>query len=56
MGRLAGFHYREIVKRLKAFGFVFDRQQREVMKSGTASAQIDTPLSQITVVTCPKVH
>jgi len=26
MGRLAGFSYREIVKRLKAFGFVFDRQ------------------------------
>lgn len=26
MGRLAGFNYREIVKRLKAFGFAFDRQ------------------------------
>ena len=26
MGRLAGFKYRQIVKRLKAFGFVFDRQ------------------------------
>ncbi|MBN1841507.1 MAG: type II toxin-antitoxin system HicA family toxin [Deltaproteobacteria bacterium] len=26
MGRLAGFSYRQIVKRLKAFGFVFDRQ------------------------------
>ncbi|MCT7960561.1 type II toxin-antitoxin system HicA family toxin [Laspinema sp. D1] len=26
MGRLAGFHYREIVKILKLFGFVFDRQ------------------------------
>jgi len=26
MGRLAGFQYREIIKRLKAFGFVFDRQ------------------------------
>ncbi len=26
MGRLAGFRYREIVKRLKAFGFAFDRQ------------------------------
>jgi len=26
MGRLAGFSYREIVKRLKAFGFAFDRQ------------------------------
>ena len=26
MGRLGGFRYREIVRRLKAFGFVFDRQ------------------------------
>ena len=26
MGRLSGFHYREIVKRLKSFGFAFDRQ------------------------------
>jgi predicted RNA binding protein YcfA (HicA-like mRNA interferase family) len=26
MGRLAGFNYREIVKRLKVFGFAFDRQ------------------------------
>ena len=26
MGRLADFKYREIVKRLKSFGFAFDRQ------------------------------
>ena len=26
MGRLAGFKYREIVKRLKLWGFEFDRQ------------------------------
>ena len=26
MGRLSGFRYREIVKRLKAFGFTFHRQ------------------------------
>ena len=26
MGRLSGFKYRQIAKRLKAFGFVFDRQ------------------------------
>jgi predicted RNA binding protein YcfA (HicA-like mRNA interferase family) len=26
MGRLFGFKYRQIVKRLRAFGFVFDRQ------------------------------
>lgn len=26
MGRLSGFKYREIIKILKLFGFVFDRQ------------------------------
>jgi len=26
VGRLAGFRYREIIRRLKAFGFDFDRQ------------------------------
>ena len=26
MGRLAGFRYREIVRKLKAIGFEFDRQ------------------------------
>ena len=26
MGRLAGFRYRDIVRRLKQFGFEFDRQ------------------------------
>jgi predicted RNA binding protein YcfA (HicA-like mRNA interferase family) len=26
MGRLAGFRYRDIARRLKAFGFAFDRQ------------------------------
>ncbi|BAP54762.1 hypothetical protein THII_0465 [Thioploca ingrica] len=26
MGKLAGFRYREIIKRLKEFGFQFDRQ------------------------------
>ncbi len=26
MGRLAGFKYRQIVRRLKRLGFVFDRQ------------------------------
>jgi predicted RNA binding protein YcfA (HicA-like mRNA interferase family) len=26
MGRLAGFTYREIIKKLKKFGFEFDRQ------------------------------
>lgn len=26
MGRLSGFRYRQVIKRLKAFGFAFDRQ------------------------------
>ena len=26
MGRLSGFSYRDVVRRLKLFGFVFDRQ------------------------------
>jgi len=26
MGRLGGFRYRDIIRRLKAFGFQFDRQ------------------------------
>ena len=26
MGRLAGFHYRQIIKKLKKFGFSFNRQ------------------------------
>jgi predicted RNA binding protein YcfA (HicA-like mRNA interferase family) len=26
VGRLGGFRYREIIRRLKALGFVFDRQ------------------------------
>jgi hypothetical protein len=26
MGRSSGFNYRQIIKRIKAFGFSFDRQ------------------------------
>jgi predicted RNA binding protein YcfA (HicA-like mRNA interferase family) len=26
MGRLSGFRYRQVIKKLKAFGFAFDRQ------------------------------
>ncbi len=26
MGRLSGFHYREVIQRLRAFGFSFKRQ------------------------------
>ncbi len=40
MARLAGFRYRTIVKRLKSFGFEFDRQaagSHEIEKAGQMS-------------------
>lgn len=40
MGRLAGFRYREIVRRLKQLGFEFDRQaagSHELVQSGNTS-------------------
>ena len=36
MGRLSGFRYRDIVRKLKHFGFIFDRQaagSHEIMKN-----------------------
>ena len=35
MGRLSGFSYRSIIKRLRQFGFAFDRQGEQL------SAKID---------------
>ena len=43
MGRLGGFRYREIVKRLKRYGFEFDRQAADTR------AQRVTSSSRITV-------
>lgn len=37
MGQLSGFKYRDIVQRLKFFGFSFLRQAAEVTKSGTTN-------------------
>jgi hypothetical protein len=53
MGRLAGFRYREIVKRLKTFGFKFDRQA--AMKFGLILKRDVIQLFLIIRATCPKV-
>ena len=42
MGRLAGFRYRQIIKRLKAFGFAFDRQA-----AGISWKESRAPASQL---------
>lgn len=34
MGRLAGFKYREVARKLRSFGFTFDRPVRAATKSG----------------------
>jgi hypothetical protein len=34
MGRLSGFKYRDVVQKLRSFGFLFDRQVPAVTKSG----------------------
>jgi len=37
MGRLAGFKYREVARKLRTFGFAFDRHGREMVE-GTLRA------------------
>lgn len=54
MGRLAGFRYRQIVKKLKAFGFEFFVTLLEVMKSGIILRGDDLRPAQITLATCLK--
>lgn len=39
MGNLAGFKYREIVRKLKKTGFVFDRPAKGSMKYGGIQRQ-----------------
>jgi len=57
MGRLSGFRYREIAKRLKEFGFAFERQAAPVvMKSGTMSSPTDTPRYPTIPATCRKAR
>jgi hypothetical protein len=34
MGRLAGFRYREVARKLRAFGYLFDRQGLVATKCG----------------------
>jgi predicted RNA binding protein YcfA (HicA-like mRNA interferase family) len=56
MGRLAGFRYREIVKRLKKFGFEFDRQaagSHEIWYNPTTN--FTAPYQTILVI-CRKEH
>ncbi len=46
MGRLAGFKYREVVRRLRAFGFVFDRSgagSHEVWRNTSDGRKITLP-------------
>ena len=46
MGRLAGFRYREIVRKLKAFGFAFDRQavgSHEIWFNATSNRYTTVP-------------
>jgi hypothetical protein len=40
VARLAGFRYREIVKRLKQLGFPFDRQARGSHKANSRKAKL----------------
>ena len=46
MSRLAGFRYREIVRKLKAFGFDFDRQaagSHEIWFNGATNRYTTVP-------------
>lgn len=46
MGRLAGFRHRQVVKRLKALGFEFDRQaagSHEIWYSPTTNRYVTLP-------------
>ena len=47
MSRLPTLTYREVIVRLRRAGFVFDRQAKGAMKSGTTQTRIDAPLCQI---------
>jgi hypothetical protein len=52
MGRLAGFRYREIARKLKACGSSSIGKPLAAMKSGSAKAGIDTRQSLTTPATC----
>jgi hypothetical protein len=44
MGRLSGFKYRQIIKKLKVFDFEFFRHAAGVMRSGTTPRLEDLQL------------
>ena len=57
MGRLAGFKYRPIVKRLKQLGSSCSTgRPQAVTKSGTTQIHTNTPPSQIIPAICPRAH
>lgn len=46
MGRLAGFKYREVARRLRAFGWAFDRQgpgSHEVWRQASTGRKVTLP-------------
>lgn len=46
MGRLSGFKYREVARRLRTFGFVFDRQgpgSHEVWRHSVTGRKVTIP-------------
>jgi predicted RNA binding protein YcfA (HicA-like mRNA interferase family) len=46
MGRLSGFKYREVARRLRAFGFMFDRQgpgSHEVWRHAVTGRKVTLP-------------
>ena len=54
MGPLAGFRYRQIVKRLKRLGLAFDRQAAGSHRSGSMRILAATPSSPTIPAICPK--
>jgi hypothetical protein len=56
MGRLAGFRYREVVRRLRSFGFQFDRPGPAAMKCGVIRKPEKRSLSRITQAIWQREH
>lgn len=54
MGRLGGFSYRDVVKRLKEFGLNFTDRPPGAMKFGILLQQTAIPQSPITQEICLK--
>lgn len=46
MGRLAGFKYHEVARKLRSFGFAFDRQaagSHEIWRQSTSGLKVTVP-------------